>query len=122
MFAYRWYFTVLSISGVFAVTFSVVFAYVADVTTEHERSSAFALVSATFAASLVTSPTIGTYLTRVYSDNMVIALATAVAVLDVFFILIAMPESLPDNVRPASWGSHISWEKADPFGVCIRLP
>jgi hypothetical protein len=36
----------ISISGVFAVTFSVVFAYVADVTEEHERSLAYGLVSA----------------------------------------------------------------------------
>lgn len=43
----------ISISGVFAVTFSVVFAYVADVTTVQERSRAYGLVSATFAASLV---------------------------------------------------------------------
>lgn len=35
----------ISISGVFAVTFSVVFAYVADVTEESERSAAYGLVS-----------------------------------------------------------------------------
>ena len=35
----------ISISGVFAVTFSVVFAYVADVTDESERSAAYGLVS-----------------------------------------------------------------------------
>ena len=34
----------LSISGVFSVTFSVVFAYVADVTTEEDRSQAYGLV------------------------------------------------------------------------------
>lgn len=43
----------ISISGVFAVTFSVVFAYVADVTTIENRSRAYGMVSATFAASLV---------------------------------------------------------------------
>lgn len=43
----------ISISGIFAVTFSVVFAYVADVTTTEDRSKAYGLVSATFAASLV---------------------------------------------------------------------
>lgn len=48
-----WFFAMISISGVFAVTFSVVFAYVADVTTIEERSRAYGLVSATFAASLV---------------------------------------------------------------------
>lgn len=35
----------ISLSGVFAVTFSVVFAYVSDVTSEHERHSAYGLVS-----------------------------------------------------------------------------
>jgi predicted MFS family arabinose efflux permease len=117
---FRWYFTMISITGVFAVTFSVVFAYVADVTTDEDRSAAYGLVSATFAASLVTSPAIGAYLGRMYSENFVIALATTVALLDIFFILAAVPESLPEKVRPASWGSQISWEKADPFGVSIK--
>ncbi|XP_041418246.1 hippocampus abundant transcript 1 protein isoform X2 [Xenopus laevis] len=38
-----WYFAVISMSGVFAVTFSVIFAYVADITQEHERSTAYGL-------------------------------------------------------------------------------
>ncbi|XP_042907151.1 hippocampus abundant transcript 1 protein isoform X2 [Parasteatoda tepidariorum] len=112
-----WYFAMISISGVFAVTFSVVFAYVADVTEEQERSAAYGLVSATFAASLVTSPALGAYLGKLYNDNLVVALASAVAILDVFFILVAVPESLPEKFRPASWGSPISWEHADPFAI-----
>lgn len=40
----RWYFALLSLSGIFSVTFSVVFAYVADVTTEEDRSAAYGLV------------------------------------------------------------------------------
>uniref|UniRef100_A0A8V5G9K8 Major facilitator superfamily domain containing 14A n=1 Tax=Melopsittacus undulatus TaxID=13146 RepID=A0A8V5G9K8_MELUD len=112
-----WYFAVISVSGVFAVTFSVVFAYVADITQEHERSMAYGLVSATFAASLVTSPAIGAYLGRVYGDSLVVVLATAIALLDICFILVAVPESLPEKMRPASWGAPISWEQADPFAV-----
>ena len=114
---FRWYFAVISVSGVFAVTFSVVFAYVADITQEHERSMAYGLVSATFAASLVTSPAIGAYLGRVYGDSLVVVLATAIALLDICFILVAVPESLPEKMRPASWGAPISWEQADPFAV-----
>ena len=34
----------ISISGLFAVTFSVVFAYVADVTDETNRTTAYGLV------------------------------------------------------------------------------
>lgn len=40
----RCYFALISLSGVFAVTFSVIFAYVADVTEEQERSTAYGLV------------------------------------------------------------------------------
>ncbi|MGH0177045.1 UNVERIFIED_CONTAM: hypothetical protein FKN15_074218 [Acipenser sinensis] len=116
-----WYFAVISMSGVFAVTFSVIFAYVADITQEHERSTAYGLVSATFAASLVTSPAIGAYLSREYGDAVVVILATAIALLDICFILVAVPESLPEKMRPASWGAPISWEQADPFASLRKV-
>ena len=74
-------------------------------------------MSATFAASLVTSPALGAYLGSIYSDNFVIWLASAIALLDVLFILVVVPESLPEKVRPSSWGSPISWDKVDPFAV-----
>nr|CAH7717906.1 unnamed protein product [Callosobruchus chinensis]CAH7751928.1 unnamed protein product [Callosobruchus chinensis] len=108
-----WFFAMVSISGVFAVTFSVVFAYVADVTDEKDRSLAYGLVSGTFAASMVISPALGAYLMERWSVSLVVALATAVAILDVFFILVAVPESLPEKVRV----SPISWEQADPFSA-----
>lgn len=44
VFYFRWYFAMLSISGIFAVTFSVVFAYVADITTDEDRGQAYGLV------------------------------------------------------------------------------
>ncbi|MBN3274293.1 MF14A protein, partial [Polyodon spathula] len=116
-----WYFAVISVSGVFAVTFSVIFAYVADITQEHERSTAYGLVSATFAASLVTSPAIGAYLSREYGDTVVVILATAIALLDICFILLSVPESLPEKMRPASWGAPISWEQADPFASLRKV-
>lgn len=66
------------------------------------------------------SPAIGAYLGRVYGDSLVVVLATAIALLDICFILVAVPESLPEKMRPASWGAPISWEQADPFAVCPR--
>ncbi|XP_053787904.1 hippocampus abundant transcript-like protein 1 [Vidua chalybeata] len=116
-----WYFAMISVSGIFSVTFSVIFAYVADVTQEHKRTTAYGLVSATFAASLVTSPAIGAYLSASYGDSLVVLVATLVAVVDVCFILLAVPESLPAKIRPASWGSSISWEQADPFASLKKV-
>lgn len=78
---------------------------------------AFPQVSATFAASLVSSPAIGAYLSASYGDNLVVLVATVVALLDICFILLAVPESLPEKMRPLSWGAQISWKQADPFAV-----
>ncbi|XP_047238337.1 hippocampus abundant transcript-like protein 1 [Girardinichthys multiradiatus] len=114
-----WYFALIAVSGIFAVTFSVIFAYVADVTEEHERSTAYGLVSATFAASLVTSPAIGAYLSAHYGDSLVVLVATVIAVADIAFVFFVVPESLPDKMRLSSWGFPISWEQADPF-VSLR--
>lgn len=63
------------------------------------------------------SPAIGAYLSQVYGDSLVVVLASAIAMLDICFILVAVPESLPEKMRPASWGAPISWEQADPFAV-----
>jgi hypothetical protein len=65
----------------------------------------------------VTSPALGAYLSSQFGDGAVILLASFISVLDVLFILVAVPESLPERLRPASWGTPISWEKADPFAV-----
>ncbi|XP_034047323.1 hippocampus abundant transcript 1 protein isoform X2 [Thalassophryne amazonica] len=116
-----WYFAMISMSGAFSVTFSVIFAYVADVTEVRERSTAYGLVSATFAASLVTSPAIGAYLSAWYGDSLVVLLATLIAVADIGFILLAVPESLPDKMRLNTCGAPISWEQADPFASLRKV-
>ena len=43
VFPLRWYFALISISGLFSVTFSVVYSYVADVTDENSRSAAYGM-------------------------------------------------------------------------------
>ncbi|XP_076812768.1 hippocampus abundant transcript 1 protein-like isoform X2 [Clavelina lepadiformis] len=116
-----WFFAMLSLSGTCSVTFSIVFAYVADITDETNRSSAYGLVSATFAASLVTSPAIGHYLGRAYGETAVVMLATAIASFDICFILLSVPESLPEQVRPKTWGAPISWDQADPFASLRKV-
>ncbi|TRZ03130.1 hypothetical protein DNTS_014530 [Danionella cerebrum] len=106
-----WFFALMSISGLFSVTFSVIFAYVADITEDHERSTAYGLVSATFAASLVTSPALGAFLSRRFGVSVVVLLATIISLLDILFILLLLPESLPEKITH----KHISWSQADPF-------
>ena len=42
----------VSISGIFSVTFSVVFAYVADITTDEDRGQAYGLVNILFSRGI----------------------------------------------------------------------
>ncbi|KAJ0068215.1 hypothetical protein NL108_017548, partial [Boleophthalmus pectinirostris] len=112
-----WYFALISVSGIFSVTFSVIFAYVADITEEHERSTAYGLVSATFAASLVTSPAIGAFLSQRFDDSVVVLVATVISVLDIAFVFFLVPESLPDKIR----ATEFSWQQADPFNSLRRV-
>ena len=121
MLSSMWFFTVFAMSGIFAVTFSVVLAYVADVTAPEERSLAYGMVAATFAASIIFSPAIGDRLAEEYNDMLVVALATAISALDLFFILVAVPESLPEKIRNVSWGKPISWDTADPFAALRKI-
>lgn len=74
-------------------------------------------VSATFAASFVISPAIGAYLSSQVGDGTVVLLASIIALIDLVFIWLVVPESLPERMRPAMWGAPISWEQADPFAV-----
>lgn len=50
-----------------------------------------------------------------------VLVATIIAVLDICFVLLVVPESLPDKMRLSSWGFPISWEQADPFAVSVRF-
>lgn len=75
-------------------------------------------MSATFAASLVISPALGTYIIDLSSQHgqlQVVMLATMITIFNLMFIIFMVPESLQE--RKASWGVPISWEQADPFAV-----
>lgn len=76
-------------------------------------------MSATFGASLVISPALGSYMSEARGDVSVVGLATAVALLDLVFILVAVPESLSARLRQG-WDS-VTWETADPFAVSSFL-
>ncbi|XP_052848748.1 hippocampus abundant transcript 1 protein isoform X3 [Drosophila gunungcola] len=112
-----WFFAISAISGILGVSFSVVFAYVADVTTKDERTRSYGLVSATFAASLVIAPALGNLIMELYGINTVILIATLVSTSNVIFVLLAVPESLPRKVRSAG----LSWKQADPFLALLRV-
>jgi len=108
------YFVLMAVSGIFCIIFSVAFAYVADVTDESSRSLGYGLVTAGFAASLIISPALGAGIELLTgSDEAVVILASLVALLDVFFIVIFVPESLLSEQKMAI--KSLTFQQMNPF-------
>lgn len=64
---------------------------------------------------MVFGPALGSYLVEIYNTSFVTFFASLIALLNVFFIVVAVPESLPYKQRSST--NCISWKKADPFIV-----
>jgi len=67
---------------------------------------------------MVFGPALGSYIMAIYNTNFVVFLASLIALLNVIFIIVAVPESLPYKQRSST--NCISWKKADPFTVNIK--
>lgn len=72
-------------------------------------------ITGTFGASMVFGPALGSYIMEIYNATFVVLLASLIALLNVIFIIVVVPESLPYKQR--SFINSISWKKADPFTV-----
>ena len=53
-----------------------------------------------------------------YDESVVVAVATSVAILDVLFIILAVPESLPDKCKPSR---SLTLEQVDPFAALRKM-
>lgn len=91
------YIIVLSISGIFSVTFSLTFAYISDCIPKKERASAYGLALATFGLSFSIGPLLGSYIEYYYSQSFVFLVSFCLIVLNVFYIMIYLPETTSLN-------------------------
>eukprot|EP00040_Diaphanoeca_grandis_P014019 m.70932 g.70932 ORF g.70932 m.70932 type:complete len:500 (+) comp24288_c2_seq1:430-1929(+) len=107
-----WHVIASALSGLFAVTFSISFAYCSDVTDDTSRSAAFGQVSATFAASMVISPAFGSLIQSLYGKHMVFAMSVVVSLLDIAYIVLFVPESMS---VPVSERRKFKWSDVNPF-------
>jgi MFS family permease len=94
----------LSLSGIFSSTFTLVFAYISDtVRQREERVSAYGLALATFGLSFTIGPMAGGYLAQVHTQYVFVC-SLFLTILDVLYIYFILPESLPAGA-PASTSS-----------------
>ncbi|MET0239369.1 MAG: TCR/Tet family MFS transporter [Sphingobium sp.] len=102
------------LGGVTSSSFTAVYAYMADITEPEDRSKAFGIVGAAWAAGFVAGPALGGILSN-WGPRTPFWVAAALSGLAFLYGLIILPESLPRDKRMA-----FSWSRANPLGA-LRL-
>ena len=110
-----WLFLGRLISGATSGIFSTANAYVADVTAPENRARAFGWMGSAFSFGFLAGPAIGGLLGN-YNLRLPFMAAAALTLVNAFYGLLVLPESLPESRRAASF----HWRRANPLGS-LRL-
>ena len=105
-----WLFVGRVISGITAASLSTSMAYVADVTPVEKRASAFGITGIAFGVGFVLGPALGGLLGGI-DPRLPFWAAAALSLLNGFYGLFVLPESLPPERRRA-----FDWRRANPVG------
>jgi MFS transporter, DHA1 family, tetracycline resistance protein len=110
-----WLFMGAILAGAFGATLSTANAYVADVTPQEERAGKFGMMTAAFGAGAVIGPMLAGVLER-YGTRMPFFVAAGLALCNVIYGLLVLPESLrPENRRP------FLIARANPLGTFVQI-
>ncbi|HEY5340878.1 MAG TPA: TCR/Tet family MFS transporter [Candidatus Aquilonibacter sp.] len=110
-----WLFVGRVLSGATTASITVASAYIADVTPEDRRASAYGMISAAFGVGFVVGPAIGGLL-GAHGLRLPFWVAGALSLVNFFYGLIVLPESLARDHR-----NPFSWARANPLGALRML-
>ena len=110
-----WLFVGRLISGVSAANISTAYAYIADVTAQHDRARAFGLIGTAAGMGLVLGPALGGALGAV-GPQVPFWLAAALSAANALYGWFVLPESLPPERR-----QEFAWSKANPIAALKLL-
>lgn len=117
-------FLAIMLDGITGGNLTTAYAYIADSTSEKERSRGMGLVGAAFGLGIMVGPALGGLLSR-YGLAVPAFVASGIALANVIFAWLFLPESLPPERRSAkiSWrGLNLFTQLASVFSmVSIRL-
>lgn len=91
------------VAGLTGANYTVAMAYIADVSKDENRSANFGLIGAAFGMGFIIGPALGGVLGD-WGPQYPFLAAALMNILNFFFGLLILPESLPaENRRPFSW-------------------
>ncbi|MBI1494292.1 TCR/Tet family MFS transporter [Halocynthiibacter styelae] len=103
------------IGGITAATHSTAAAFIADISSDEERSQNFGLVSAAFGVGFVLGPVIGGLLAS-FGPRAPFIAAAILAGSNFVFGYFVFPETVTDKIR-----RPFDWKRANPFGALMNI-
>lgn len=103
------------VAGLTGANLTVAWAYIADISTDENRSANFGLVGAAFGLGFIIGPAIGGVLGQ-WDPTLPFLFSATLCFLNFLFGLWILPESLPPEKRRA-----FSWAKVNPFRSLAKV-
>ncbi len=110
-----WLFAGRFLAGIVGASHSTANAYIADVSSEEDRSKNFGLVGAAFGLGFIFGPVIGGILGE-YGPRIPFFAAAGLALANVIYGFFVLPESLPPEER-----RPFRIERANPVGAMLQM-
>lgn len=110
-----WLFVGRVLSGITGASITTATAYIADISTEEDRSKNFGLIGAAFGLGFIIGPVLGGILGS-YGPRVPFYAAAALCLINFLYGLFILPESLDKNNRRA-----FNWKRANPVGSLLQL-
>jgi len=112
---YLWLFVGRVLAGTAGASFTTGSAYIADVSSDEDRSRNFGLVGAAFGLGFIIGPLLGGVLGS-FGTRVPFYFAAVLSLVNVFYGYFILPESLSkENRRP------FDWRRANPLGTLKQL-
>lgn len=110
-----WLFVGRVVAGITGASFTTAAAYIADISTNENRTQNFGMIGAAFGLGFIIGPVIGGLLGS-FGPRVPFLVAAGLSLLNTLYGYFILPESLPKQNRRS-----FSWKRANPFGSLIHL-
>jgi len=111
-----WLFVGRAIAGVFGASYAAAGAYIADISTDQERTKNFGFIGAAWGMGFTLGPAIGGLLADHIDARAPFFAAAGIALINFLYGFFVLPESLPAERR-----RKFEWARANPFGALRSL-
>jgi MFS transporter, DHA1 family, tetracycline resistance protein len=110
-----WLFVGRIIAGMFGASFTTGAAYIADISTDEDRTKNFGMIGAAFGLGFIIGPVIGGLLGG-FGSRVPFLVAAGLSLLNTLYGFFVLPESLPKEKR-----RPFEWRRANPVGALLHL-